>query len=71
MDYSPTTHPTGDHRHIEPAFGMTLRQHYAAQALPGLIQGYAVAYGSPTKHIGEICAEAFNFADEMLAAEKA
>ena len=71
MDKSPIIYPTGDHRSLIPTFGMTLRQHYAAQALPGLIQGYATVYDSPTKHIAEICAEAFNFADQMLAAEKA
>lgn len=51
--------------------GMSLRQWYAGQALPGLIQGYAVAYGSPTSAIAEICTEAVNFADELILALKA
>jgi hypothetical protein len=46
--------------------GLTKREYFAAQALPGIIQGYAVAYGSPTKAMREICAEAWAFADLML-----
>lgn len=51
--------------------GMSLRQWYAGQALPGLIQGYAITYGSPTNALAEICKEAVNFADEMILALKA
>jgi hypothetical protein len=45
---------------------MTLRDYFAGQALTGLIQGYAVAYGSPTNAPDEIVSEAYAFADIML-----
>jgi len=48
--------------------GMSLRDWFAGQALAGLIQGYAIAYGSPTNAPDEVVREAFNYADAMLAA---
>ncbi len=51
--------------------GMTLRDWFAGQALGGLIQGYATAYGSPTSAPDEVVREAFNYADAMIAAREA
>ena len=51
--------------------GMTLRDWFAGQALAGLIQGYTVAYGSPTSRPQEVVREAYNYADAMLAARDA
>lgn len=48
--------------------GMSRRDWFAGQALAGLIQGYAVAYGSPTNAVDEVVREAFGYADAMLAA---
>ena len=61
----PTFHARGD------VSGMTLRDWFAGQALPGLIAGYATAYGTPTHHRAEMVAEAYGFADAMLAAREA
>jgi hypothetical protein len=55
---------TPDFQHADQ--GMTLRDYFAGQALAGLIQGYAVAYGSPTNAPDEIVSEAYAFADIML-----
>ena len=51
--------------------GMTLRDWFAGQALIGLIQGYATAYGSPTSAPDEVVNEAFSYADAMIAARDA
>ncbi|PYE89646.1 hypothetical protein [Phyllobacterium leguminum] len=48
--------------------GMSLRDWYAGQAIIGLIQGYAIAYGSPTNAMDEMAREAFSLADIMLLA---
>jgi hypothetical protein len=48
----------------------TLRQHYAALAMQGLIQAYATQGSSPTSHMSEICREAVSAADELLYALK-
>jgi hypothetical protein len=73
IDWGGQAFPTegGDQSALYPDPGMSLRHWYAGQALPGLIQGYAVAYGSPTSAIAEICNEAVNFADELILALKA
>lgn len=52
--------------HADP--GMRLREYYAGQAMIGLIQGYAVAYGSPTNAIDEVANEAVSYADALIAA---
>lgn len=46
----------------------SLRDRFAGHALAGLIQGYAIAYGSPTNAPDEVVREAFSYADAMLAA---
>jgi D-serine deaminase-like pyridoxal phosphate-dependent protein len=50
--------------------GMTLREHYAGQAMQGLLQACATQGTSPTPHIAEICREAVSAADELLHALK-
>lgn len=47
--------------------GMTLRDYFAAQSLPGLIQAYATMGMSPTRERAEIVSEAYGFSDAMLA----
>lgn len=32
-----TVHPTGDHGHVEPSGGITLREHFAGLAMQGLM----------------------------------
>lgn len=52
--------------------GMTLRQWYAGQALPALIQAHLANpenYFDP-KGIAAASEESFNFADAMIAAEQ-
>ena len=49
---------------------MTLREHYAGQAMQGLIQAYASQGTSPTSYTSEICQEAVSAADELLYALK-
>lgn len=48
--------------------GMTKREYYASQALIALINGYAIAYGSPTSAPKEIAREAVNLADHLISA---
>ena len=50
--------------------GMTLREHYAGEAMQGLLQAYAKRGSSPASHISEICQEAVSAADELLHALK-
>jgi len=52
--------------HLDAMDGMTLRDWFAGQALPGLIQGYATAYGSPTSALQQMVDEAFLMADYMI-----
>lgn len=59
------------HFSSEEEFLSCLRDWFAGQALAGLIQGYAIAYGSPTNAPDEVVREAFNYADAMLAYRKA
>jgi hypothetical protein len=51
--------------------GLTKREHYASQALAALIQGYAIAYGSPTNAPDEVVREAISYADLLIAGLKA
>jgi hypothetical protein len=50
--------------------GMTLREHYAGQAVQGLIQAHASQGTSPTLYMSEICKQAVSAADELLHALK-
>jgi hypothetical protein len=56
--------------HEDDEVGMTLREHYAGQAMQVMIQGFATRGGSPTSHIPELCLEAVRVADELLYALK-
>ncbi len=53
----------GDHK------GMTMRQHYAAQALAGLLPALAAHHAYPQHDVAGVCKKAWAFADEMLLQE--
>jgi len=67
MDESKLAFPMSDefgyHR------GMTMRQHYAAHALAGLLPALDADHPRPHYQVAEVCKRAWAFADEMLLQE--
>ena len=67
MDESKLAFPMSDefgyHR------GMTMRQHYAAHALAGLLPALDADHPRPYDQAAEVCKKAWSIADEMLLQE--
>jgi hypothetical protein len=62
-------YPTPDDASVS-GCGMTLRQHYAGQAMQALIQAYAATGIFAPAHMPALCKEATDAADELLYALK-
>jgi hypothetical protein len=63
----PLVHEWRDDPGLEPKYGMTLRDYFAAVALQGIIAGWG--HGVPPGK--ETADAAYSFADEMLKAREA
>lgn len=66
----------GDGMHTEQRSGMSLRDHFASQALPAIIAATSANQHMPAKKDGEhsvvpaMCRDAYEIADAMIAARK-
>lgn len=68
MIENPSAFPSGDFAGVEPGYGMSLRDWFAGQALPGYVQHLGAQNIHASNYIMECATEAYAFADAMLAA---